>query len=162
MQNLVYHNQPLVAVPSTINYNKPANPVTRAVPRSKKSGAPFRRRGPAVCRLAAGHRAPSLVNGVGSRIRRASQGSMNYHPPSRLPLVIVSDPRPPNDFLTLDGYRRLRNDLGLFECFQDCRRGRLAGKGVVRRGNLLAHLRRYHGQQIPSGADIGRAVSGDM
>lgn len=141
-QNLVYYNQPLVAAPSMINYNEPANPVTRAPPGSKNSKAPFRRRKSTAYRLAAGCniRSSRLVDGVGLGMRRASRGS-----------VVVSDPRPPNDFLALDGYRRLRNDFHLLECFQDCRRGRLAGKGVLRRGNLLAHLRRYHGQQIPPG-----------
>lgn len=89
--------------------------------------------GESLSRRAPRHRAPS------------------QHPPPRRRIAMGTDPKPSYEFRSLDGYHGRRNPFGLLECFKDCRRQRLAGKGVARRGNLLAHLRKYHEQQIPYG-----------
>lgn len=64
-------------------------------------------------------------------------------------LRLNNDPRPPDHYRTL--YRRPRNSSGLFDCFKDCPKARLADYGFDRRGNLWAHLRDYHEQDIPRG-----------
>lgn len=58
------------------------------------------------------------------------------------------DPRPPDAFSTLS---RSRSGVRLFECFSDCRQERFGQNGFKRRGNLVAHLRKYHKQIIPKG-----------
>lgn len=62
---------------------------------------------------------------------------------------VVNDRQPPGQYLSV--YRAPKNLLGFHDCFDDCSRGRFDSKGFVRRGNLLAHLREYHGQAVPRG-----------
>lgn len=58
------------------------------------------------------------------------------------------DPKPPDEFNTLD---KDKNEFGFYNCFNDCRKKHVGRGGFGRRGNLFAHLRRYHGQNIPKG-----------
>lgn len=65
----------------------------------------------------------------------------------------LSDRRDPVVFRGLEGYQGHQNRFGLLDCFPDCKLGRFGTKGYPKkqRGNLLQHLRRVHGQEIPKG-----------
>ncbi|KAH0604979.1 uncharacterized protein H6S33_004961 [Morchella sextelata] len=66
----------------------------------------------------------------------------------------VSDRRDPDKFWNLPGYRKVRNDFNLLDCFENCQKARWGDNGFWKRHNLVYHLRRYHGQDIPWGAPI--------
>lgn len=63
----------------------------------------------------------------------------------------IGDPRPPRAFSTITKHFRHRNSFSLFEYFNNCRKKHHGRQGFKRKGNLLAHLRRYHEQNILKG-----------
>lgn len=94
------------------------------------------------------------ANSVNQPSLSMSHRPTNSRPRPRLPALPanrISDPRPDHLFRSLDGYHGKKNSADLLDCFKDCIKRHLGTQGFTRRGNLLAHLRRYHGQDIPKG-----------
>lgn len=89
----------------------------------------------------------SFHGGEGSALHPAASRAPR-HPPTQASAE-STDPRPPRAFQDLAGYKGLRNSDERLNCFHDCKRQRVGGKGFGRRGNLYAHLRQYHGQKVP-------------
>ncbi|KAI5848520.1 hypothetical protein DFP73DRAFT_620951 [Morchella snyderi] len=53
------------------------------------------------------------------------------------------------DFMMSPGYNRIKNGYNLFDCVENCSKGRYGARGFTRRGNLIVHLRNCHHQTIP-------------
>lgn len=85
---------------------------------------------------------PAGLNELG----HANSGANAPRNPSASPHV-NNNHRPPGDYRSV--YRHPKNSSGRFDCFEDCLKARLGTNGFKRRGNLWAHLRDCHGQDIP-------------